>query len=723
MAGFVFSNHDRAKEVSRGSAGLLLAANVFFFWPVFFHGKVFSSMETARVAAPWSRSSAPARPRNPLLADASSASLPTLLRLRRFPEGFFWNRFVASGIPGAINIVQGYLSPFAWLPAVLLPPSAVETGILFLKFNFGFLFFYAFARSQGLSATASACGAAAWGWSSGLSVWWLWMQSSTALAMPLLLYTVARMRTIGRSSRALLLAAGVSALLLTGGYPHMVLYAGAAALLFAGFDRPSSGGASRPRGRRLLGGAALAAGLLLPAILVSARLLRESGAPESRRGFSATFHLPISQLALYADPLARGDTLADDYRPFGSSREDNYMETAAGVGPVALLLALAGAAGRKRRLYAFAATLALGAFLLVYVPGPIRRAAESAPLVSAGLLERAKILIVLAIAVASAVGAEAVEQAVRSRAARGALRSILPAAVALPLLIVAARFYPAVAPQEAVFRKTPGLEALQTRQSREGGRFAGTGWTIYPDLSEAYGLEDIRGHLFFESGYRRLLQAADPGVGCRTGSLLIFDRTDLRIGAPVLDLLDARTIAAPPGTRLPLPIVYSGPDLALYARPTALPRFFLAGSAAAGGVDEVRRASRMQLETTAFVESGTLSSLRGLAPAGTPADGRIFLESLRAESFRLRVETKAAAVLGSSQKLFPPYWRARVDGDRVKPIRFDGLFFGVPISPGRHVVEGRFRLPAFERVVSLLSAAVLAAVAVAALRRPRAEIP
>jgi len=723
MGGFVLPNHDRAQEVSRGAAGLLLAANVFFFWPVLFHGRVFSSAESSQVAAPWSGSSAGSPPANPLLADAASAALPTLRRIRRFPEGFLWNRFVASGIPGAINIVQGYLSPFAWVPAALLPAAAIETGILFLKLNCGFLFFYAFARSQGLTGTASACGAAAWGWSTAISVWWLWMQSSTVIAVPLLLLAAAKARTLAGAPRAVLLAAGGSFLLLTGGYPHMILFAGVALALFVAFDRGPSPDRSRRIGLlRLSGGAALALGLLLPAVLVSTRFLRETGAVGARRGLSASFHLPLSQLALYANPLARGDTLADDYRPVGASRDDNYMETATGVGPAALLLALAGAWSRRRRLFAYAATMALAVFVLVYVPGPLQTAADSVPLLSAGLLERSKVLIVLAIAIAAALGAECLERAARRGASLRAVRIALPALVGIPLLSVAARFYPAVSPSEAVFRKTPGIEKLARLLSGTGGRFFGTGWTIYPDLSEAFGLEDIRGHLFFARDYRRLLQAADPNVGRSTGSLLIFDPAVLRAQSPALDLLGVRAIATPPETRLSLPVLYSGPDLTIYGRPSALPRFFLAGSVLPGGIEEVRRAPRALLATTAFVQPREIGRLSRRLSADGAAKGRISVESLRAESFRVRIETATPSLLASSQKLFPPYWRARIDGSSATPIRVDGLFLGVPIPAGRHVVEGRFRIPLIERLVSLLSAAVLAALALAALRQPRLRV-
>jgi len=125
----------------------------------------------------------------------------------------------------------------------------------------------------------------------------------------------------------------------------------------------------------------------------------------------------------------------------------------------------------------------------------------------------------------------------------------LPAARRLgfrvPLLLLAARNYPAVPPSEAVFRPTPGIERLEKSESLAPARFLGTGWTFMPNISEAFRVEDVRSHLMHEAAYVDLLRASDPNVYGSFGTFLIFGPRSFDPGSPVLDLLNVTRIAAP----------------------------------------------------------------------------------------------------------------------------------------------------------------------------------
>ncbi len=451
---------------------------------------------------------------------------------------------------------------------------------------------------------------------------------------------------------------------------------------------------------------------------LSARTIRASGQLAARAGLARQLRLPLRHLLLYAFPLASGDPWRGNYRPLTASRFDTFIETAVGVGPVAAGLALLGAADRRRRrLFGFAAAVAIAAGSVVYFP-PVRRLAESAPLLSAGLLERVKVLVVFGLAIAAAIGAERVSEILEDRRGIfGRAAAALPFLVGLPLLAIAARVYPAVPPEEAVFRGTPGIRALERETAPGPSRILATGWTLYPDLAGPFGLEDVRGHLFFERGYRELLSAADPGIYGRTGTLLISDRRTLDPASPVLDLLGVSAVASAPGERPPFGLakVYDGPDLAVYRRPAAFPRFFAVQRIRSGGIEDAVRASREILRTTAFVAPADASRLRAIDPAAAPP--AVAVEARAANSFRLRVAGASSTLLVSSQKLFPPYWTARIDGKAAPPIRVDGLFFGVPVPPGNHVVEGRFRIPRSETALSAAAAVVLAVLGASALRR------
>jgi hypothetical protein len=733
--------------LKRAGLPVLLVANLLFFWPVLFHGRVFSSHDVVLATYPWRTGSGVDVPRNRLLSDPATGSETFL---RRLPRAFRWNRSLASGAPGHLDIVQGDLSPFFWLPAALLPESAIETGILFLKFNAGFLFAWFFLRSRRFAPTPAAAGAAAWAWTSAQSVWWLWMHTSVSLFFPLLLWAVDRTFESPSASRGTAAAVLVFLGALAGGFPQWVLFGAAAAGLYFLFRAHECGlrlaGAAAAR---LAAAAALAAAVLLPAILFSARFLAASRQLEMRRGTAARYPMPLRQLRLMLVPEYSGDTLEDDYRGVGLRPMDNYVETAAGVGPFVLGAAgLALANRRRRRLTAYAALLGLGVALPLYGGGALLRIAGAVPGISPGLFERTKILIAFALSLCCASGVEVLEETFAGRTRESRLVRAIPFLIAVPLVLLAARFYPAVRPGDAVFRDTPGIAFLRRSASNAPSRFLGTGWTLVPNVAETLGLEDVRSHFVHEGAYRDLLTAVDPDVYGGYGTFLIFAPGAFDPASPVLDLLNVAAIAAPPGvdrpdsaeaaagdpgplralsdrsfelpgTR-PLPKIYSGPDLTVFARPSAFPRFFAVSRVKAGGVAEARAASREVLRTTAFVPAGVLDALARRLGPGAGDSARVTVSRYEAERFAVEVGTAAPVLLASSQKLFDPYWKASLDGARAPVIRCDGLFFGVLVPAGRHRVEGRFAIPLPEKAVSAAAGIALAVLCAAALAAGKA---
>jgi hypothetical protein len=225
----------------------------------------------------------------------------------------------------------------------------------------------------------------------------------------------------------------------------------------------------------------------------------------------------------------------------------------------------------------------------------------------------------------------------------------------------------------------------------------------------------------------------------------LFSPLSLDPASPVLDLLNVTTLAAPPGAPLPVgeeverrdaaamepvdprtvrrdpdsaqfPRVYSGPDLTLFARPSAFPRFRLVSRALPGGIDEASRADRPTLATSVFVPPDVA---RRLAPgeAGRGSGGSIRVVALDPERFELSTVTPLPSLLVSSQKSFPPYWRLFLDGSPVPGFAANGMFLGLELPAGRHRVEGRFVIPRLELLISVVGLASLTAVMARALRR------
>ncbi|MFY9552958.1 MAG: hypothetical protein WAU32_17575, partial [Thermoanaerobaculia bacterium] len=211
-------------------AATLLAFDLILFAPLFATGGVFSSHDFVRAQHPWRMSPGGVlEAENRLLSDEAASGKTTLVRLRDFPRGYFWNPWVSSGSIGPFLLAQGFLSPFAALPALLLPEALIETGILFLKFHVAFVAMYFFLRSRRFSDLAAAAGAAAWAFSTAQTLWGLWMHTSVSVTYPLLLMAVDSAFGEQRSARAVRFAALSILLCLSGGFPHWILYGALAA--------------------------------------------------------------------------------------------------------------------------------------------------------------------------------------------------------------------------------------------------------------------------------------------------------------------------------------------------------------------------------------------------------------------------------------------------------------------------------------------------------------
>ncbi len=683
----------------------LLVFDLVLFAPLLVTGGVFSSHDFVRAHHPWRQSAVGVlEAENRLLSDPAASGQTTLVRFRDFPRGFFWNPWVAAGGIGPFQLAQGFLSPFVALPSLLLPEAWIETGILFLKFNFAFLAAYAFLRSRRFSDAAAAAGAAAWAFGTGQTVWGLWMQSSVSITYPLLLMSVDRAFEEARGSRALRFAALAILLCLSGGFPHWILYGAVATGLYFLVRVVERRGRGAARALlRLAAACGIALAILTPSILATSRFVEASEYRQLRRGMGSSHALPLRHLRLYFLPDYQGTPRRDDYRGVGWIPGDNYIETAAGVGLVAGALAFVGLAALRRRTEGmYGAILGAAIAIPLYAGGRILDAVGRLPLLDISLFARSKILILFAVGILAACGAEALERLAAASPWRQAALRTLPFLVAVPLSFLALDFYPECRPREAVFRETPGITRLRELTS-DGSRFAAAGWTLIPNVSEALRIEDARGHFLLDASYRRLLAGADPNAFGNYGTYLVFDPLSLDPSAPALDLAGVRYLAAPPGASSPIgadvedrdaapfhpkgalerphrdfdgraiPRVYAGPDLTIFERRTALPRFRLEGT-------------------------GTVRTL-----------------ALEPERFAIETDAPAAVPLATSQKAFAPYWRIFLDGREIAA-QAGGPFLALEVPAGKHRVEGRFLVPRGELAVSALGLAALAATIITSIR-------
>ena len=99
-----------------------------------------------------------------------------------------------------------------------------------------------------------------------------------------------------------------------------------------------------------------------------------------------------------------------------------------------------------------------------------------------------------------------------------------------------------------------------------------------------------------------------------------------------------------------------------------------------------------------------------------PAE-RVAVTRLLPAGLDVAVHCGGPSVLVLQIKYRPRLWRLNVDGEETAPVRADGVWTGVALGPGDHLVRARARLPGAPWL--LAAAALLAIPALAAGRRPR----
>lgn len=212
----------------------------------------------------------------------------------------------------------------------------------------------------------------------------------------------------------------------------------------------------------------------------------------------------------------------------------------------------------------------------------------------------------------------------------------------------------------------------------------------------ALGLEDVQGYNPVQVARYVDYVTVMNGEQQEYHGANVFPRA---LDSPLLDLLNLRYLVVPavlPSDRPDLlalvdrwDVVYRDEAVRVLRNPEALPRGWIVHEARrmdreesldalAGGTFDPRR--------TALVE-GPLPPLEQPADAG--ADRVEIVHGGHPDRLVARTRTDAAGLLVLSEVAYPA-WQATVDGEPVSLVTVNGLFRGVPVPAGDHLVELRF---------------------------------
>jgi hypothetical protein len=724
-------------------AGLLLALlPLVFTGKAMVLGRLYGPADLYATAEPWNAIAAGqgiGAPRNPILSDLAFANLPWRAAVRealvngRAP---LWNRFVLGGTPLLGAAQAGVFHPSTWLGIWLPLPLSWTfscTFTLFLALLSAFLFF----RDFELGARAALVGAVGWGFSTYVVFWDGWSVGPSTATFPLLLLGLRRLaRAPGRGGVGLTAAA--LCLSLFGGHPESFFHCVAAGGVYFLWELRAARRRAVPRA---IGGALVAGGLAFllcgPQLFPLLEAIPHSAEYRARR--AALSSGPARQSVSVSDAVSR---LLPDLLPFAhgiygrspveASREDGSGMPLGYAGAILFPLAILAFFGKPRArgrtifLAFFLAGLAYGASAPVLLDLTARL-----PGFALALNYRLVFLSGLGLAGLAALGTEELQRAgagrVRVAAAvcwitagvivlayllsrpvfesrglaaafvRGNLIFELVPLIALALwfplrwsvsrrasaaviLLVAQRFlemtgtYPTL-PASTLAPRLPTLAALPL--GSDPSRIAATAGVFRPNAAALYGLQDAR-------GYESLVldRLADTFPLWSHAQSASFNRVD-DLARPFLSFLNVRYAVGAPGAPAPAGWLEQarGPELAIFANPSALPRAFVPRTLERPADALAAMAGITDFGQTAFL-------------AGTGAAGPNGVATLRVREAGPDLVVEAAAPVRTFVATsLPdwPGWLAESEGRRLAVETVDHAFLGFWIDPGEHVVQLRYR--------------------------------
>lgn len=244
--------------------------------------------------------------------------------------------------------------------------------------------------------------------------------------------------------------------------------------------------------------------------------------------------------------------------------------------------------------------------------------------------------------------------------------------------------------EELMYPRTPLLTAIERlkAQEREPFRIAGWGSTLFPNNAAMLGLEDIRVH--DPMGYAKYMGYLRLAAGY--GAWDYFAQW-LNVDTPLLDYLNVRYVLIDdPKLNLDsqrYALVYSGRDGRIFRNLHALPRFYPVRNVVLEFRRErfwLRLKDHRDFANTAILDKLDVESPRMSEdfftprPANAPPATSSLVRTGNA-GYRVAVAAPRWTLVVSSIPWWPG-WKVERNGQRIEPIRVNGLFLGFAVPPG-----------------------------------------
>jgi hypothetical protein len=667
--------HRRVQRLSRIAAIVLIALPLLFTGRALLTNRTLAPADIAFMAEPlhgYAHDYGVAQPHELLLSDLHCQILPWQRAVRyslshgRWP---LWNPFILGGDILAAAAQPAVYDPLQWIAMLLPLVDAFTFGVALTFFLAGF-FTWAFARSLGLSDVAAFTAAAGFMFCGMMAFFVGWPLGRAWAYLPLVLFAT---RRVVREEKAGLLALAF-VLVIVSGHPESVLHIVSIGAVYGLVEW------RRVRRRRPI---VLACGAGVVALLLTAVYLLPffEAVPQTLENHIRHELYAPTSYDVITKPDVRIDRIKRTFVPGFRGMEP----LTARVGPIVLVLAVIGAATRRRWFFIALALIGLGA---TFGAWPVAHALHALPLFDIAINERLAFAAALAMSMLAAFAIDAV-------AKKEWIAFAILAVVLLQRVYEDGSIYPALR-REAFFPRVPLIAAIP-----RDARFTATGFHFTAADPAMYGLEDVRG---YQAMTNRRLYETYPLWS--TYQRAWFNRVD-DLSRPFLSFLNVRYAIGngdpPEGWR----VLAEDRGMRLYENARELPRAF---------VPNRIRYEREGSEVLSAMKTATDFAQRAWieAPEYEPHEivngpGHITLRRIGlAYELDASMQNDGWVVISTT---FWKGWRAYVDGRRVEPHFANHAFVGVFVKRGRHRVTLDYLPASFTtgRNISLATLAVLIA--------------
>lgn len=466
---------------------------------------------------------------NPTLNDPSTAYWTKAYLFKTEPTSFFFNPYIASGMPGIMDLFSGILNPFVLIP-LIFPIEAFFSVMLLLKILVSFFGMYLFLKTFNLNPLACSFGATIYSFFGQNVLWSFWPQTNISSLFPLFFYSL-KIKNKGFKYLLFFLLFIFSS---TGGYPpylliffyffFIYLISTETKIIFEKF-------------KSLALPFLLSILVLLPFIYITYFDLKDLGRIEQRQKMVKTEKpVPLKSLLLFFSPYKYG--MPQDFSLKESEGFYNFNFYIGFLGILTLPFGFLLIKEPRKRFFIISFVLL---FILLYFNTPFRTLVLKLPFISYSSLSRISILLGFSMAAISSFGFNKILSFFKNKK----ILILIPILCSIELGFFACKFLSYQKWNKIKPKETPAISFLKENLKEKPFRVLGLYDSLWPNSSEYTKIPDIRSHFSSEEWYRNFLSIADPKVSFKMGTFLLFWDASA-INSPMISSLFVKYIAEPP---------------------------------------------------------------------------------------------------------------------------------------------------------------------------------